>query len=234
MSRPAFAVEVITLLPQLWPPLLAAGAGLVGRAFAAGQAQLTVHDLRQHGVGPHRQVDDAPFGGGPGMVLQVPPLHRAIDAARARTPGPVLLLSPRGPRLDQARVRTLAAGPGMVLVCGRFEGVDERVHPYVDGLLSVGDFVLTGGDPAAFCLIDAVVRLLPSVVGNPASLQDESFSQNLLEYPQYTRPSIYAGAEVPPVLRGGNHAAIAAWRQAQARALTTRLRPDLLAVKALG
>ena len=227
MSGATFAVECITLLPELWPPLLAADAGLVGRAFASGQARLTVSDLRSQGVGPHRQVDDSPFGGGAGMLLQAPPLHRAIEQARARTPGPVLLMSPRGTRFTQARARQLAAGPGLVLVCGRYEGVDERVHRYVDDLVSVGDFVLTGGDPAALCLIDAVVRLLPGVVGNPQSLQEESFATELLEYPQYTRPADYDGVAVPEVLRGGNHAAIARWRQQAAQALTRHLRPDL-------
>ena len=230
--RPAFAVEVITLVPRWWEQALAPDSGLVGRAFEAGVAELWVRDLRAYGRGPHRQVDDAPFGGGAGMVLAVEPLHRAIVEARQRTAGPVLLLSPRGPRFDQAAARQLAAGPGLTLVCGRYEGIDERVRGYVDAELSVGDFVLSAGDPAALCIVDAVVRLLPGVLGNPQSLQEESFSQGFLEYPQYTRPAEYDGVAVPEVLRSGDHAAVAAWRRTQAEALTRERRPDLVMERA--
>ena len=224
-----FAVEVITLIPQLWPAWLHPSSGLVGRAFGAGRATLTVGDLRAFGRGPHRQVDDSPFGGGAGMVLCAPPLHEAIAQARARTPGPVLLLAPRGKPWSQQRAEQLAAGPGMTLVCGRYEGFDERAYAYGDDTVALGDFVMTAGDPAALCLIDTVVRLLPNVVGNPASLVDESFTRGGLEYPQYTRPVSYEGHTVPEVLRGGNHRAIEAWREAEARALTLRHRPDLAA-----
>ncbi|MEK7703798.1 MAG: tRNA (guanosine(37)-N1)-methyltransferase TrmD [Myxococcota bacterium] len=227
MSGERFAVEVITLAPELWPVLLGPASGLVGRAFHEERAVLRVRDVRDYGKGVHHQVDDAPFGGGPGMVLGVEPLHHAIVDARSRTPGPVILLTPRGERLQQARVRGLANGPGMVLVCGRFEGVDERVRRYVDLELSVGDFVLSAGDPAAWCLVDAVVRKLPGVLGNAASLEEESFEAGGLEYPQYTRPVVYDGAEVPPVLLSGHHAKIAAWRREQAAALTAARRPDL-------
>lgn len=223
-----FAVEVVTLVPQLWPNWLHPTSGLVGKAFHEGRAELTVNDLRAFGRGPHRQVDDSPCGGGAGMVLAVPPLHAAITAARARTPGPVLLLSPRGRPFKQAHAEALARGPGMTLVCGRYEGFDERVYAYADGAIALGDFVLTAGDPAALSVIDAVVRLLPQVVGNPASLVDESFTRGGLEYPQYTRPISYEGAQVPEVLRSGNHRAIEAWRHREAQALTALHRPDLL------
>lgn len=225
MSR--FAVEVITLVPQLWQQLLGPDSGLIGKAFHGGVAELRLQDLRQFGKGVHRQVDDAPFGGGAGMVLRVEPLHRAIEAARSRTQGPVLLLTPRGRRLDHATVRTLATGPGMTLVCGRYEGVDERVRSYVDHELSLGDFVLSAGDPAAWCLVDAVVRQLPDVLGNPQSLTEESFAAGLLEYPQYTRPAEYDGQKVPEVLRSGDHAAVARWRREQGELLTRERRPDL-------
>jgi tRNA (guanine37-N1)-methyltransferase len=225
-----FALEVITVMPELWGELLSPKSGLVGRAFSEGTAGVNVRSLRDFGRGGHKQVDDAPFGGGAGMVLMVEPLHQAITAARARTPGPVILLGPRGARFDQPMARELAAGPGMTLICGRYEGVDERVRAYIDREVSAGDFVLSAGDPAAWCMVDAVVRLLPGVLGNPASIAEESFSeeQGLLEYPQYTRPAAYDGREVPEVLRSGDHAAVARWRREQAEALTRALRPELL------
>ncbi|MBI5510132.1 MAG: tRNA (guanosine(37)-N1)-methyltransferase TrmD [Deltaproteobacteria bacterium] len=223
-----FAVEVITLVPDLWPVLLGSGAGLVGAAFAEGKTRLTLNPLRHFGKGKHHAVDDAPFGGGAGMVLAAPPLCAAIALAKSRTPGPVLLLTPRGARFTQKDAQALAAGPGMTLVCGRYEGLDERVRRYVDRELSVGDVVLSGGDPAAWCMIDAVVRLRPGVLGNSASLEEESFAAGLLEYPQYTRPALFDGVAVPEVLRSGDHAAVSRWRRAQALELTRRLRPDLL------
>lgn len=223
----SFEIEIITLVPELWPQLLGSASGLVGRAFSENRAILRVRDLREYGRGVHRQVDDAPFGGGAGMVLKVEPLHQAITAARARTAGPVLLLDPRGKPFDQAMARQLASGPGMTLVCGRFEGVDERVRSYVDGEISIGDFVLSAGDPAAWCVADAVMRLVPGILGNAASIEEESFSHNRLEYPQYTRPAEYEGRSVPDVLRSGDHAAVAKWRAAEAQRLTAALRPDL-------
>lgn len=227
MTSVVFAVEVITLAPQVWPVVLGAPSGLVGRAFDEERVSLRVRNLRDYGKGVHQQVDDAPFGGGPGMVLGVEPLHRAISDARAQTAGPVILLTPRGEPLQQQRVRELATGPGMILVCGRFEGVDERVRRYVDLQISIGDFVLSAGDPAAWCLIDAVVRQIPGVLGNTASLAEESFAGDVLEYPQYTRPVVYDGVAVPDVLLSGHHANIAAWRRAQAAMLTGEHRPDL-------
>lgn len=227
---PRFSVELITLVAELWRPLLSEEGGLVGRAFASGTVGLEICNLRAFGKGVHQQVDDAPFGGGAGMVLAVEPLHRAILQARARTPGPVVLLSPRGRPFTQADARELAAGPGFTLICGRYEGVDERVRRYIDRDISIGDYVLSAGDPAAWCIVDAVVRLLPGVLGNPASLDEESFAHGLLEYPQYTRPAEYDGAAVPDILRSGDHAAVARWRQEQARQLTREQRPDLLAL----
>lgn len=223
-----FAIDIITLVPELWPRILAEDTGLVGKAFApGGQATLRLCNLRDFGRGKHRQIDDAPFGGGAGMVLAVEPLHAAIQHARARTDGPVVLLTPRGRRFDQATARELAAGRGVVLVCGRYEGVDERVRAYVDRELSIGDFVLSAGDPAAWCVVDAIVRQLPGVLGNAASLDEESFADCRLEYPQYTRPAVYDGLEVPAVLRSGDHEAVAAWRREKAELLTRRIRPDL-------
>lgn len=222
-----FGVEIITLTPTVWQHCLGPDSGLVGRAFEDGRVDLAVRDLRSYGKGVHRQVDDAPFGGGAGMLLCIEPLHQAITDARQQTPGPVCLLTPRGKRFNQPMARELASEPGMVVVCGRYEGFDERVRRYVDREISVGDFVLSAGDPAAWCFVDAVVRLLPGVLGNPASLVEESFSSRGLEYPQYTRPVEYDGSRVPEVLRSGDHAAIEAWRKEQAEAVTMRCRPDL-------
>lgn len=224
----AFAVEVVTLVPTLWPAMVGPQTGLTGKAFAEGTAELRVRDLRAYGKGPHRQVDDAPFGGGAGMVLCVEPLHRSITDARARTAGPVVLLTPRGRRFDQGTAQTLSQGSGMILVCGRYEGFDERVRRYVDMEISLGDFVLTAGDPAALSVIDATVRLLPGVLGNPQSLHEESYGGAGLEYPQYTRPAEYDGEAVPAVLRSGDHAAVAVWRRDAARKITAAHRPDLL------
>jgi tRNA (guanine37-N1)-methyltransferase len=223
-----YRVSLVTLVPEIWALMLSERGGLVGRAFAEGTVELDVQNLKTYGKGKHRQVDDSPFGGGAGMVLAVEPLHRAIVDARASNPGPVLLLGPRGRRFDQALATKLASGPGLTLVCGRYEGVDERVHRYVDDEVSIGDFVLSAGDPAAYCMIDAIVRQLPGVLGNAASLTEESFGSGLLEYPHYTRPVDYDGVSVPEVLRSGDHARVAAWRREQSLELTRRLRPDLL------
>lgn len=228
LPSPHFRLAVVTLVPDVWTTLLGPNAGLVGRAFVDGLAELRVINLKDFGKGKHRQVDDAPFGGGAGMVLAVEPLHRALTEARSGTPGPVVLMGPRGRRFDQRVARELAAQPGMTLVCGRYEGVDERVRRYVDDEISVGDYVLSAGDPAAWCVVDAVVRLLPGVLGNAASLEEESFGSGLLEYPHYTRPVEYDGVAVPEVLRSGDHARIAKWRREQATELTRKLRPDLL------
>jgi tRNA (guanine37-N1)-methyltransferase len=213
----AFGVDVITLVPEVWPVLLGSGSGLVGRAVECGDlVSLRVNDLRQYGKGVHKQVDDAPFGGGAGMVLAVGPLDEAIAVSRMRTRGPVLLLGPRGRTFTQKMAQDFAQGPGLTLVCGRYEGVDERVRAYVDEEVSVGDYVLSAGDPAAWVLLDAVLRLLPGVLGNAQSSVDESFADGVtLEYPQYTRPALYKGMPVPEVLRSGNHERVAQWRRAQ-------------------
>ncbi len=240
-----FTVTIITLVPELWQHLLGKGSGLVGRAFlpeSPVEVQLNIVDLKSFGHGVHRQVDDAPFGGGAGMVLTVPPLHKAIMRARELSGSddiPVCLLGPRGKVFDQKKARALAEGSGITLICGRYEGVDERVRAYVHEELSIGDMVLSAGDPAAWAIVDAVVRLRPLVLGNAESIKDESFSltqgsahiQGGLEYPHYTRPAEYEGALVPDVLRSGNHKAIALWRAKEAQALTHTLRPDLLGAR---
>jgi tRNA (guanine37-N1)-methyltransferase len=229
----SWRASVLTILPGMFPGPL--GHSLAGRALENGVWSLEVRDIRAHGLGRHRAVDDTPAGGGPGMVLRADVLDAAIG--QARPPGdarPLLLLSPRGAPLDQARVRALAAGPGVVLVCGRFEGVDQRVIE-ARGLaeVSLGDFVLSGGEIAAMALLDACVRLLPGVMGDAASGEEESFSAGLLEYPHYTRPAEWQGRRVPEVLLSGNHARIAAWRREQAERITRERRPDLWAARAM-
>ena len=217
--------SVLSILPDIFPGPL--GASLAGKALAAGAWSLDVVDIRAFATDKHRTVDDTPAGGGPGMVMKADVLGRAIDATAADQ-RPRLLLSPRGAPLTQARVEALAGGPGVVLICARFEGVDERV---IAGRsleeVSVGDYILSGGEIAAMVLIDACVRLLPGVMGEPASRTEESFSEGLLEYPQYTRPQVWDGQPIPEVLVSGDHRKIAAWRQAEAEKLTRERRPDL-------
>ncbi|PWB61539.1 MAG: tRNA (guanosine(37)-N1)-methyltransferase TrmD [Bradyrhizobiaceae bacterium] len=218
---------VLTLFPEMFPGPL--GASLAGKAREKGLWSLEALDIRAHATDRHRTVDDTPAGGGPGMVMKPDVLARAIDAAgaddRAR-----LLMSPRGAPLTQARVQALARGPGMVVVCGRFEGVDERAIA-ARGLeeVSIGDFVLSGGEIAALALVDACVRLLPGVMGHDASGTEESFAEGLLEYPQYTRPQVFEGRPIPEILLSGDHGRIAAWRRAEAERLTAARRPDLWA-----
>jgi tRNA (guanine37-N1)-methyltransferase len=206
------------------------GISLAGRALNDGIWSLEVRDIRDHAPGRHRNVDDTPAGGGPGMVMRADVLAAAIDAAAP--PGddrPRLLMSPRGRPLDQAMVASLAAGPGTLIVAGRFEGVDERViEARALEEISIGDYVLAGGEVAAMVLIEAVVRLLPGVLGAADSHADESFEHGLLEYPQYTRPQTFEGREIPPVLTSGDHAKVEAWRREQSLALTRARRPDLL------
>jgi tRNA (guanine37-N1)-methyltransferase len=219
---------VLTIFPEMFPGPL--GASLAGKALAKGLWALEPVDIRDHTTDKHRTVDDTPAGGGPGMVMKADVLARAIDAAgegRQR-----LLMSPRGAPLTQARIAQLATGPGPVIVCGRFEGVDERVI-HARGLeeVSLGDFVLSGGEIAALALIDACVRLLPGVMGKEASGAEESFSEGLLEYPQYTRPQVFEGLDVPEILTSGDHAKVAAWRREQAEKLTRERRPDLWAAR---
>jgi tRNA (guanine37-N1)-methyltransferase len=218
---------VLTIFPEMFPGPV--GASLAGKALAAGTWALEVADIRDFATGKHRSVDDTPAGGGPGMVMKPDVLGRAIDSVAADT-RPRLLLSPRGALLTQARVEALAAGAGVILVCGRFEGVDERVIA-ARGLeeVSVGDYVLSGGELAALVLIDACVRLLPGVMGAAASGTEESFADGLLEYPHYTRPQLWEGRPIPELLLSGDHAKIAAWRRAEAERLTRERRPDLWA-----
>jgi tRNA (guanine37-N1)-methyltransferase len=218
--------DVLTIFPDVFPGPL--GASLAGKALAAGVWALDVIDIRTFATDRHRTVDDTPAGGGPGMVMKADVLSRALDATAADRPR--LLLSPRGAPLTQGRVEALASGPGVVLVCGRFEGVDERVIA-ARGLeeVSLGDYVLSGGEIAAMALIDACVRTLPGVMGAAASGDEESFSQGLLEYPHYTRPQMWEGRAIPEVLLSGDHGKIAAWRHAEAERLTRERRPDLWA-----
>ena len=220
--------SVLTIFPEMFPGPLA--LSLAGKALAKGLWALDAVDIRDHAADKHRTVDDTPAGGGPGMVMKADVLARAIDAAGEGRPR--LLMSPRGARLTQRRVVELAAGPGAIVVCGRFEGVDERVIS-ARGLeeVSLGDFVLSGGEVAALALIDACVRLLPGVMGKEASGADESFSDGLLEYPQYTRPALFEGAAIPDILTSGDHAKVAAWRRQEAEKLTQSRRPDLWAAR---
>jgi tRNA (guanine37-N1)-methyltransferase len=219
--------SILTIFPDIFPGPL--GASLAGRALAAGAWSLDVVDIRAFATDKHRTVDDTPAGGGPGMVMKADVLARAIDATPIEG-RPRLVLSPRGAPLTQARVEALARGPGAVLICGRFEGIDE---PVIAGRaleeVSIGDYVLSGGEIAAMALIDACVRLLPGVMGAPASRTEESFAEGLLEYPQYTRPQLWEGRAIPEVLTSGDHGKIAVWRQAEAERLTQDRRPDLWA-----
>jgi tRNA (guanine37-N1)-methyltransferase len=219
---------VLTIFPEMFPGPL--GSSLAGKALASGLWSLDIVDIRAHAADRHRTVDDTPAGGGPGMVMKADVLARAIDAAAAEGTRPRLLLSPRGRPLTQARVAALAAAEGVILVCGRFEGVDERViEARALEEVSIGDYILSGGEIAALVVMDACVRLLPGVIGEPASHREESFAAGLLEYPHYTRPAVFEGREIPPVLLSGDHGAVAAWRRAQAERITRERRPDLLA-----
>ncbi len=224
-------VAVVTLFPELFAAFSA--TSFVGRAIASGKLSLSMHDLRSHGRGVHRSVDDTPYGGGSGMVMRVDCVVEAIEAAERAlgVPAQRVLLSPQGERFHQGIARELAATSALVLVCGRYEGFDERVRSHVHRELSLGDFVLTGGEVAAMAMVEAAVRLIPGVLGNEASVDEESFSVacgGKLEYPQYTRPASFRGAEVPEVLLSGHHAHIERWRRAQSEARTAERRPDLL------
>jgi tRNA (guanine37-N1)-methyltransferase len=218
--------HILTLFPGMFPGPLA--ESLAGRALQRGLWSLVAHDIRAHAQDRHRSVDDTPFGGGPGMVMRADVVDAAITAV-GHAALPLIHLSPRGARLTQARVRALAAGPGVRLICGRYEGIDQRVLDAHDvEELSIGDYVLSGGELPAMVLLDACVRLLPGVMGAADSAAEESFSANLLEYPHYTRPADWQGRAVPQVLVSGNHAAIAAWRRRAAQDITRIRRPDLL------
>jgi tRNA (guanine37-N1)-methyltransferase len=221
-----WTATVLTLFPDMFPGPL--GTSLAGKALASGLWQLDARDIRDAATDRHRSVDDTPAGGGAGMVLRADVLARAFDAVPASDGRPRLLMSPRGAPLTQARVKTLSEGPGPIIVCGRFEGLDQRV---IDARnfeeVSIGDYVLSGGEIAAMALIDACVRLLPGVMGNVTSSDSESFSEGLLEYPQYTRPADFEGRTIPDVLTSGDHGKVAAWRRAEAEKLTKQRRPDL-------
>lgn len=222
-----WTARVLTLFPEMFPGPL--GQSLAGRALARGQWALETVDVRGFATDRHRSVDDAPFGGGAGMVMRPDVVDAALEAAEL--PGaPLVVLTPRGRPLTQARVAALASGPGAVLLCGRYEGIDQRViEARAMEEISVGDYVLSGGEPAAMVLLDAAVRLLHGVMGAEDSGTEESFSDGLLEYPHYTRPAVWKGRAVPEVLLGGNHAAIAAWRRSEAERITRERRPDLWA-----
>jgi len=225
MSNSTWSATVLTLFPEMFPGPL--GISLLGKALEKNLWSLEVRDIRDHGLGKHRTVDDTPAGGGPGMVMRADVAVAAIDAVE-RNNRPLIYLSPRGAPLTQARVRDLAAGSGAVLLCGRFEGLDQRA---IDAReieeISIGDFVLAGGEIAAFALIEASVRLIPGVLGDRASTAEESFTSGLLEYPHYTRPQEFEGRSIPDVLTSGNHLEISKFRQGQSESLTKARRPDL-------
>lgn len=225
----SFSASVLTLYPEMFPGAL--GQSLAGKALEAGKWSLETVQIRDFATDRHRTVDDTPAGGGAGMVMRADVLALALDhVAPAHDPRPKLLMSPRGAPLTQARVRELAAGPGAVILCGRFEGIDQRlIEARALEEVSVGDYILSGGEPAALVLLDAVVRLLPGVMGNEASGEEESFEAGLLEHPHYTRPQGWEGRMIPEVLTSGNHARIAAWRREKAMSLTRERRPDLWA-----
>jgi tRNA (guanine37-N1)-methyltransferase len=224
----AFRADVLTLFPDMFPGAL--GLSLAGEALKQGTWSLHTHDIRDHGLGKHRAVDDTPAGGGAGMVIRADVLASSIDSVvQANDTRPRLLMSPRGKPLTQEMVRDFASGEGVVIICGRFEGVDERV---IEGRnlqeVSIGDYILSGGEPAALVLLDAIVRLLPGVMGKQESGEDESFENGLLEYPHYTRPREWEGRSIPDILLSGDHKKIAEWRRAESERLTQERRPDLL------
>jgi len=221
-------VDIVSIFPDYLAPL---ELSLIGKARSAGRLQISVYDLRTWTSDVHRTVDDTPYGGGPGMIMRVEPIAAALDAiAAARGPSHRILLTPRGRRFDQEGARALAARPRLTLVCGRYEGVDERVGALVDDQICLGDFVLAGGELAAAVVLEATARLVPGVLGCGLSAGDESFSAGRLEYPQWTRPADWNGQAPPPVLLSGDHAAIARWRRRASLRLTRALRPDLLAL----
>ncbi|MET0508447.1 MAG: tRNA (guanosine(37)-N1)-methyltransferase TrmD [Burkholderiaceae bacterium] len=226
--------ELITLFPEQTAAM--AAIGVTGRALSSGSHRLRCWNPRDHADGPYRRVDDRPYGGGPGMVMLAEPLARCLAAIRAARAAvgkpslPLIHLSPQGQRLDQGRVHLLAAGNGAILLCGRYEAIDQRfLDAEVDEEISIGDFIASGGELPALLLVDAVVRLLPGTLNDPDSALAESFSDGLLDHPHYTRPESFGGVAVPPVLLSGNHAEIARWRRSEAEAATARKRPDLLA-----
>ena len=219
--------DIITLFPDVFPGIL--GSSLTGKALNDGKWQLHTHDLRSYGIGKHRSVDDTPAGGGAGMVMRADVLGRALsDVSQRREPCPIIYMSPRGKPLLQERAKKMVDGSGAIILCGRFEGIDQRVidHFQIEEV-SIGDYVLSGGELAAQVMLDATVRLIPGVLGNHESTEEESFSNGLLEYPQYTRPSVWEGQEIPKVLMSGDHGKVASWKKSQSELLTRDLRPDL-------
>lgn len=224
-SNPAMRIDVFTVFPSLIDDF--ASESLLGKAQQNQLVEINAHDLRKEATGKHKSVDDAPFGGGAGMVLMPEPIFAAVESVDA--PRPLLLMSPSGRRFDQDMALELAALGGFSMLCGRYEGVDERIATELcDGAVSIGDFVLSGGEVAALVIIEAVARLVPGVMGNDDSAGDESFMTGLLEYPHYTRPAEFRGMDVPPVLRSGDHGKVERWRRAQALARTIERRPDLI------
>ena len=230
---PALRVDILTIFPRMFAPVL--GASIIQRARKAGRLAITAHDLRRYTHDTHRSVDDRPYGGGPGMVMKPEPMYEAVEAvtAKGRQRAPdatphVVLMSPGGERFTAAMAQALARQPWLVIICGHYEGVDERVHALADRVVSIGDYVLTGGELPAMVVIDTVARFVPGVIGHAQATAEESFVDGLLEYPQYTRPPTFRGMEVPEVLRSGDHAAVARWRRQQAQAKTAAARPDLV------
>ncbi|MDI2090429.1 tRNA (guanosine(37)-N1)-methyltransferase TrmD [Commensalibacter oyaizuii] len=221
-------VDVLTLFPEMFPGFL--GYSLAGRALEEQRWSLQTHALREFGSGRHKAVDDTPFGGGAGMVIRADILDAALEATKPQDNRPIIYLSPKGRLLQQADVKRFASGRGIYCICGRYEGIDERIfQKHAIEEVSVGDYVLSGGEPAALVLMDACVRLLPGVMGSDQSEVEESFSEGLLEYPHYTKPAQWAGLKVPGVLLSGHHGAIASWRKEQAKTITKERRPDLWA-----
>ena len=219
--------DIITIFPEMFAPVL--NESIIKRAQQKKRAAIRVHDLRAYTKDKHKKVDDRPFGGGPGMVMTPQPFFDAVKRIKGKRKGRVILMSPSGKRLTQKLVRDLAKQKNLIVLCGHYEGVDERVREkIVDESISIGDYVLTGGEIPAMVLVDCVTRLIPGVLGKEASLENESFENNLLEYPQYTRPANFRGVKVPDVLLSGNHLAIKKWRQEQSRRVTRRNRPDLI------
>ncbi len=222
--------DVITIFPEMFSTIFS--GGVARRAVEKGLLEVRVHDLREYAHDKHKQVDDRPFGGGEGMVLKPEPIFEAVESVRKNARSRVFLLSPQGIKFQSRLARSLSRVPQVVLICGRYEGVDERVVRHlVDGEISIGDYVLTGGEPAAWVVVDAVSRFIPGVVGKEQSVHHESFSDGILDFPQYTRPRDFRGFKAPQVLFSGNHAKIDAWRRRNALDKTKRLRPDLLAKK---
>jgi len=219
-------IDIVTIFPEMCRAPL--GESIMGRAQEKGLLQLAVHDLRQWSTDKHRRVDDVPYGGGQGMVMTCPPLFAAVEALRSET-SRVVLMTPQGRRLDQRLVESFTAAPHLIVLCGHYEGIDHRVvEALVDDEVSIGDYILTNGAIAANVFVDAVVRLLPGVLGDERSAAEDSFSEDLIEAPAYTRPPDFRGLKVPDVLLGGHHARIAAWKQEQSRARTAQNRPDML------